>query len=75
MIINIFIPYLIWKYLVKPKVEEPEFISTFRFAIALTLVPLYVLIISIIVGKVFSVIIGFYYLLASLIFALMAVKL
>jgi len=36
-------PYLIWRGLIKPKIDEEEFISTFRFAVALTLVPLWLI--------------------------------
>ena len=75
LIINIFVPYLIWKYLVKPKVEEPEFISTFRFAVALTLVPVYLITSIIIITFVSSLTIGLTYFASVLLIALMAVKL
>ncbi|WP_397362288.1 1-acyl-sn-glycerol-3-phosphate acyltransferase [Olleya sp. R77988] len=38
------VPVLVWQKLAKPKVEELEFLSTFRFAICITLVPLWLLI-------------------------------
>lgn len=34
-------PYLIWRGAIKPRIDEEEFISTFRFAVALTLVPIW----------------------------------
>lgn len=74
LILNLFIPYSIWKFLVKPKIKEPEFISTFRFALALTLVPLYLIIISSILMTSFGGTIGLIYLIGSLILALASVK-
>ncbi|MCB0463418.1 MAG: 1-acyl-sn-glycerol-3-phosphate acyltransferase [Flavobacteriaceae bacterium] len=75
LIINIFVPYLIWKYLVKPKVEEPEFIATFRFAVALTLVPLYLIFSMLIITWLSSLTFGLIYLISVLLIALLAVKL
>ena len=43
LILNLLIPYIIWKYLVEPKIIETEFTSTFRFGIAIVLVPIYLL--------------------------------
>ncbi|WP_242204773.1 lysophospholipid acyltransferase family protein [Aestuariivivens insulae] len=39
-------PYGIWKIVVKPKIDEVEFVSTFRFAIAITVVPMWLLFIA-----------------------------
>lgn len=75
LIINIFIPYLIWKYLVKPKVKEPEFISTFRFAVALTLVPIFICICLIVITLLSTLTFGLIYLISVLLIALLAVKL
>lgn len=47
-------PYLIWKIYVKPKIEEVEFISTFRFAIAITLVPVWLLTIGLLLWALIS---------------------
>ena len=44
--ILIFGPYLLWKYYVKPKIVEIEFMSTFRFAVGVTVVPLWIIVIS-----------------------------
>ncbi len=45
---------LVWKLLIKPRVPEPEFIGTFRFAVVFVLFPLYCLglawIMSLLVG-------------------------
>ncbi|MEZ4795981.1 MAG: lysophospholipid acyltransferase family protein [Flavobacteriaceae bacterium] len=75
LIINIFVPYLIWKYLVKPKIEEPEFISTFRFAVALTLVPIFICICLIVITLLSTLTFGLIYLISVLLIALLAVKL
>ncbi|MGS2727078.1 1-acyl-sn-glycerol-3-phosphate acyltransferase [Psychroserpens sp. BH13MA-6] len=41
LIINLFVPYMLWKIMIKPRIMEEEFIATFRFAVALTLVPIF----------------------------------
>lgn len=75
LILNLFIPYLIWKKVAQPKIKELEFTATFRFAVALTLVPFYLIVISLVVGLIFTPIIAVGYLLFILILALIAVKL
>lgn len=53
LIINLFIPYLIWKFLIEPKIDEIEFRSTFRFGVAVVVVPIYlVLTVSILSGMI-----------------------
>lgn len=74
LILNLFIPYSIWKFFVKPKIKEPEFISTFRFSLALTLVPLYLIIISAILIVFFGVFTALIYLIGSIFLALVTVK-
>lgn len=74
LIVNLAFPYLVWRYSVKPKVKEPEFIATFRFAIALTLVPVYVLVVTAIIGMIFGLLIAIGYLTVSLLLALLAIK-
>jgi 1-acyl-sn-glycerol-3-phosphate acyltransferase len=49
IIINSFIPYLIWKKLSK-KVDETEFIDTFRFGLSIVLIPLFLSLQSCILG-------------------------
>lgn len=75
LIISLFVPYLIWRFLVKPKIKEPEFISTFRFAMALTLVPIYLLIVFFILSITISLSISFIYLFMVLLLSLITVKL
>lgn len=75
LIIVCFVPYLIWKKMVQPKIKELEFTATFRFAIAVTLVPLWVLFVTIGIGFVFSSLIAILFLISTIIAALLAVKL
>ena len=73
--LNLILPFVIWRFLLKPKVKELEFISTFRFAVALTLVPFYLLIITFVIASIYTLSIGLLYLIASLLLALLAIKL
>nr|WP_321223280.1 lysophospholipid acyltransferase family protein [uncultured Psychroserpens sp.] len=75
LIILLLPPYLIWKKIAQPKIKEIEFISTFRFAIAITLVPLFILIAMLIIGFLCSTKLALLYLLSVIILALLAVKL
>lgn len=74
LILNLWFPYLIWKFLVQPKVVEIEFISTFRFTVAVTLVPIYLLFIAIMFSGFFGIEIAIYYILAVLVLTLLTVK-
>ena len=75
LIINLIVPYLVWKKVAQPKIKELEFTATFRFAIALTLVPIYLIIVCLVLGSVFNFTIALWYLVFSLVLALFAVKL
>jgi len=74
LILNILPPYLIWKFVAQPKIKEQEFTATFRFAIAITLVPLYLLIMFFVLAALFTTTIGLAYVLLVLILGLLAVK-
>ncbi|MBQ0786862.1 MAG: 1-acyl-sn-glycerol-3-phosphate acyltransferase [Oceanihabitans sp.] len=41
LLANFILPYVIWKSYVKPKIKEIEFMATFRFAVYITLFPLW----------------------------------
>ena len=41
LLVQFFIPFLIWKSFVKPKIKEIEFVATFRFAVYITFFPLW----------------------------------
>ena len=62
-IVTNLVPYLIWKRL-KPSVKDLEFVSTFRFAICMTLVPINLLIqftmLSLFFPSAFAIYIGLY---------------
>ena len=75
LILNILVPFLLWKYVFKPKINELEFTATFRFAVAITLVPIYVLISIVILSSTISILVGFSYFFIVLLIALLAVKL
>ncbi|WP_341215960.1 lysophospholipid acyltransferase family protein [uncultured Wocania sp.] len=75
LILNILLPYLLWKFIVQPKIDEVEFVSTFRFAIAITLVPFYILIMGISLLFLFSFKLALIYVISVLIISLLAVKL
>ena len=74
LICNLILPYLVWKFIAQPKVSDVEFIGTFRFAIAITLVPIWLLAVSGIIFAAFGWQIALGYILGSLFLALLAVK-
>ena len=75
LILNLLLPYGIWKFLIKPRVTEQEFVSTFRFVIAVTLVPIYLLITGVIISYVFSLSLALLYIMLVLVIQLLAIKL
>ena len=75
LFLNILPPYFIWKLVAQPKIKEIEFTSTFRFAIAITLVPLYLLIICFVLASLLSPVISLGYLLFVFVLGFFAVKL
>ncbi|WP_310378643.1 1-acyl-sn-glycerol-3-phosphate acyltransferase [Flavobacterium sp.] len=75
MIFTLFPPYLIWKFLVEPKIEDIEFRATFRFAIGITLVPLWLLVLFIIVTFIINIQVASLLIISSLLISLLAVKL
>lgn len=70
-----FVPYFVWKKMAQPKIKEIEFIATFRFAIAITLVPLWLGFVAILFAVLFSGSLAIYFIVSALIIALLAVKL
>jgi len=75
LILNILLPYLVWRFFVKPKIKDIEFTSTFRFVIVITLVPLYLIIITLVLSFIFSLKLAILYVLCVLILSLITVKL
>jgi hypothetical protein len=75
LLVTVFIlPFLVWKYLVKPKIKEIEFLSTFRFALAITIAPLWLIICFIVFAMIFGWLAALSYLFLSLCVALLAVR-
>lgn len=64
--INSFFPLLIWKY-IQPKINEVEFIATFKFAVGITVFPIFYFIQKGIVTYFFGSTIGWIYLVLSFI--------
>lgn len=73
--ISLFIPYGIWKLIVEPKIKEPEFTSTFRFGLVISLVPIFMLLVSGILWFNFGFFYAPLYLTSVFILDLLAVKL
>ena len=74
LICNLVLPYLVWKFITQPKVKDAEFVGTFRFTIAITLVPIWLLMIFLIVLITLGWQIALGYISGSLFLALLAVK-
>ena len=53
-----FAPYLVWKKIAFPKINEKEFMGTFRYALMITLAPLHLIIVSILLGTLLGKSIG-----------------
>ncbi|MBT8271279.1 MAG: glycerol acyltransferase [Flavobacteriaceae bacterium] len=68
-------PYLIWKILVQPRIVEREFTATFRFAVAVTVVPIYLFLITLLVILFSGFETGILVLGTVISFSLIAVKL
>lgn len=73
--ISLFLPYAIWKLILVPKIKEPEFTSTFRFAVVISLVPLFMMVMAVILWLNFGIVYALIYLTTVLILDVMAVKL
>ena len=68
------VPFLLWKYGVKPKIKEIEFLSTFRFALAITIAPLWLIICCFVFVMVFGWTVALSYVFISLCIVLLTVK-
>ena len=72
--INSLFPWLIWK-LISKKVDEIEFVDTFRFALGVTLFPVFYLIQTYVIYKLYDLQIAFLYFIASICIVLFYSKL
>ncbi len=73
VLVNSFIPILVWKYMY-PKIKEEEFIATWRFTIGITLFPLCYFIQAGIVTYLFDDLTGYIYLALSFLIVYLFVK-
>ena len=69
------IPYGFWKLYVQPKIVEKEFTATFRFAVAVVLVPFYLLILFLILAIYLSWSLALLVLAGILLFSIITIKL
>ena len=74
LILNLLLPYLLWKYKFKPNIKEVEFIATLRYTIAITLVPLYLITIFAILALIFSMKVALGYMVFVLLVDLLYIK-
>jgi 1-acyl-sn-glycerol-3-phosphate acyltransferase len=57
------IPYLFWKYIFSPRIKDEEFIGTYRYAVCMTLAPIFLIVEAILIALIFG---GWYALLFAL---------
>lgn len=74
LILSLIGPYLAWKFYIQPKIKELEFTGTFRLAIALILVPFWLITLGIVFSCFFTWKIGLFFVLGVLILHLITVK-
>ena len=74
LLANFMLPYVIWKSYVKPKIKEIEFVATFRFAIYITLFPIWFFIVVSALSVLLGWQIALVYALVISVFALLYVK-
>ncbi len=67
-------PYLLWKYKFKPAIDEIEFVATFRYTVAITLVPLYLILVCGILAMLLGYQAAIAYLVSTLVIDLLYVK-
>jgi len=75
LILLLIVPYLIWKFVVQTKIKEAEFIATFRFVIAITIVPIYLLVLTTVLFVFASIKLALIYFLSVIILTLLSIKL
>ncbi len=71
--INSFIPFFIWDK-IKPGIKEREFISTFKYTVAITAFPIFYLLQSILIGYLTNSTIGLIYFFTSALLVLIYTK-
>ncbi|GAB5564976.1 MAG: hypothetical protein Wins2KO_20390 [Winogradskyella sp.] len=74
LIVGVLPVYVLWKLWILPKIKENEFIGTFRFGVAVTLVPLYLITFSLLLSLSLGATMGFVFILMVLLLALLTAK-
>lgn len=74
LILNLWLPYIIWKKGILPKIKDIEFVSTFRFTVVITLIPFYLLVLTLALSAFFGGVFAISYLIAIVLLALIVVK-
>ena len=74
LLVNFCMPFVIWRTFIKPKVKEIEFMATFRFAIYITLFPIWFFVLVLLLTSLFGWEIALYYGLIVAVLALYYVK-
>ncbi len=69
-----FIPYIIWRKKAFPKVKEQEFVGTFRFALVITLAPIFLLILVTTLTLLFGKTIGFTFFIIGMLLPLLVLR-
>ncbi len=69
-----FFPYLIWKKIAFPNVKELEFVGTFRYALIITLAPIFLLILVATLSLLFGKTIGLTFLFIGILLPLLALR-
>lgn len=73
LILNNIIPYIIWKKII-PKIEDKEFVDTFRFALAILLFPINLILLALFLNFLFDYKVSLIFILLSLSLTLIYVK-
>ncbi len=73
IILNNILPFLIWKKVIK-KIDEIEFIDTFRFSLNLGMFPIFYTFKTWLIAYFFGILVGFFYLTVSALLIIFYVK-
>lgn len=74
LVLNFLFPFIIWRTLLKPKIKEIEFMATFRFAIYITLFPIWFFAVVFTLGLLLGWQLAAFYALLVTVLALFYVK-
>lgn len=74
LILCVFLPFIIWKFLIQPKIEEMEFLATFRFVVGITLVPIFMVLVCVVMFLFLGFKTMMVYLICVLVMAILAIK-